>query len=159
MDFVQLATAAVSLLTPFMPYLVPLGKELKETVAEVIQKQGGAMVWQKAEEIWQKISVYFGNEEEFQDATRMLSRAPQDPTRQDMFVKLLAEHLQNNNALGEEIKKVLGGPSGVQRIIAGNDAQISRVRQAMAGTGEQIIEAGDRAVFTDLSQEQGFGTK
>jgi hypothetical protein len=79
-DIGQIAAATVATLAPFTPFLIEAGKAGGKKLAEVIAEKGGEAAWQKAQALWDKVRVHFGDDPEVQSAATMVATKPEDET-------------------------------------------------------------------------------
>ncbi len=154
-DVVSTSVAVVQVLAPFTPFLTKLGKATADKLTEAIEQHGGDIAWTTAQTLWEKIKARFGDDLEVQAASSMVAAKPEEETYQTTLAKVLAERLGQDQGLAQEFVALLGGKEAVQRVAAGNEAQISNTRQKMTGPGKQLVEGGDRAVITGIDQEMG----
>jgi hypothetical protein len=154
-DFISLSASIVTVISPFMPYLKSLGKNVQKKLEDVIAEKGGNLVWKKAETLWSKLKNIFQDDPEIEGASTMLSAAPENKTYQEILTQSLAKKLESNPELAQELLKIMGGKAGVQEVIAGNEAWIEGIKQKMASSGTQKVQGGDRAVIQDVNQEMG----
>jgi hypothetical protein len=152
-DGVTIATGAVNILSPFLPYLVNLGQGVGKKLEEVIAEKGGDTAWKLAESLWNKISRRFSDDEEVTDAAKMVARAPENGTRQEVLAEELAKRLQNAPDLAQELTQLMGGEERVNQITAGDDAWMARLRQTIEGAGKNILQAGNRAIISCTDQD------
>ena len=68
MDFQLIATAASTLLAPFIPYFLKAGKDLGSKLVELVSQKGGELVGKKAQEVWEKLERKLGDDPEVQAA-------------------------------------------------------------------------------------------
>ncbi|MBD2101787.1 hypothetical protein [Leptolyngbya sp. FACHB-261] len=154
-DIALIAKGTATLLSPFMPYLVPLGKSVQKKLEDVIAEKGGGAVWQQAQGLWNKVTGRFKDDPVVTAAATMVADDPEDAEQQKNFAKVLAKRLQDDPALAQDLLYVLGGSAGLQAVIGGDEAQISDIHQAMTRPGEQRVEGGRGAVISGVDQTQG----
>jgi hypothetical protein len=154
-DVALVAAGAVKILAPFLPFLMDVGKDAGKKLEEVIFEKGGEAVWSKAQSLWSKITERFKGDEEMTDVAKTVARAPGDKTRQEVLMQVLARLLKSSPDFASDLELLMGGEKAVQQIIAGDEAQIKRVRQEMEGKGTQSIQAGDKALIEDINQKMG----
>jgi hypothetical protein len=154
-DVVTVASGVVTVISPFLPYLMSLGNSTQKKLEEVVTKEGGEFVWKQAKTLWEKIKGRFQDDPEVTGAATLTAAAPQNETYQQVLVQVLAKKLESSSDLAEELLKLMGGEAGVQRVIAGNEAWIANIKQKMAGSGMQEVKGGDKSVLLGIEQIQG----
>ncbi len=152
----SIAQAAVALLSPFMPYLIPLGKSLGKKLEDVISEQGGEVVWEQAQKLWDKITGRLKDDPVVQAQATMVADAPASTAAQQLLTQKLSERLATNPDLLQEFLDIIGGPEGVQRVIAAKNAEVTDFDQNMAQAGIQEVTAGEGAKVRRFTQNQGF---
>jgi hypothetical protein len=151
----EIAAAAVTVLSPYIPVLTGALQKGGEELAKWVAQKGGELAWNKAQEVWKKITGSLGNDPGVTGAAAVLAEDPSDEGFQTALAKLLTKRMENNPDLVKELEAVLGGAAGVQKIVTGENAIVKNVRQAMKGSGKQDIEIGRGGRAGDLTQEQG----
>lgn len=150
-DYVAIATGAVSLLSPYLPHLLSLGGEVGNKLKDAVIDKGIDAAGEQAKKLWAKVTGYFGDDAELTSAAKLTAAAPQDAARQQILKDVLAQRLKEQPQLAEELLALLGGPKRLQQLIAGHDAEIKNVSFKMAGPGEEKLEAGDRAKIEGIN--------
>jgi hypothetical protein len=145
-DFASVSVAVVSLLSPYLPQLLSLGKRAGEKIGEAIIDKGVDAAGGQVKKLWGRISGYFKDDLEVTSAATMVAASPTDALRQQMLGQVLAERLKEHPELAEELIELMGGKERLQQIIVGNEATVRDIRMKMAGAGKQSIEGGDKAV-------------
>jgi len=151
LEFVEIAVAAVKLVGPYLPKLLDAAKGARD-VAEVLADTGGQAV-QTVQKVWDSVKGLFTSDDEVKAAGTMVAAKPTDAGRQEMLAEVLAQRLQSNPALAEEIVKLLGGEKRVQEMTVGAEGVIDRVRQTMEGAGQQMMKAGEKGRLSNAVQE------
>lgn len=154
-DLVSVSVAAVSLLSPYLPQLLSLGKTAGEKIGEAVLDKSLDAAGGQVKKLWDKISGYFKDDVEVTSAATMVAASPKDSLRQEMLGQVLAERLKAHPELAEELVKIMGGGERVQQINAGNEAIIRDIRMKMAGSGKQSISGGDKAVIKRVEMDMG----
>lgn len=154
MDPISIATAAVSLLSPFLPQLISLGSEMGGKIKDAIVDKGVSELGTQAKALWDKITSYFANDPVLTSVATVTAASPNDTDRQKMLIEELSKRLEGHPALAEELLKMMGGPKRVQELTAGYGAIIERVRFKMGGPGQQRISGGDMSTIKDVNFEQ-----
>jgi hypothetical protein len=148
MGIAEIATAAVALLAPYLPYLVSAAKG----AAEAIGKKGGEAAWTKAQEIWTKITSPAADSPALQGAAAVLASNPEDSTYQTTLAKVLAARLESDPNLARELAQLLGGPDAIQTVLIKQGSLGQRIMQTLTGDAKQSVEISDRSVGTDITQ-------
>lgn len=151
MDFVSIATGAVSLLSPFLPHLISLGSEVGGKIKDAVVDKGASVLGKQAKALWDKITGYFGDDPVLTSVATVTAASPEDTDRQKLLIEELAKRLKDHPDLAEDLLKMMGGPKRVQQLTAGYDAIIRDVSFKMGvpgeQTGEQTLKAGDKATI------------
>lgn len=153
MDFVSIATGVVSILSPYLPQLLSLGKSVGEKIGDAVIKGGVGALDDQAKRLWAKVSNYFKDDPVITSAATVAADAPGDTTRQQFFTEILAQRLKDHPGLADELLEMMGGPKRLQQVIVGHEAIIKLLHQKMAGPGEQNVKAGDKATLEGITQE------
>lgn len=153
-DTGQIAIVTTSILAPFMPFLIDVGKAASKKLAEVIAQQGGEAAWKKAQALWGKLSAWFGDDPELRSAATMMAVRPQDQTRQSMLAEVLIARLQENPRLAQELTELIGGQSAIQQVLADRGSWVGDIIQHMEGSGEQIVQANENSVIKGVWQSK-----
>lgn len=151
----EIATAVVATLTPFLPYLINSGETIGEKLLEVIAERGGEAAWQRAQTVWQKIAARFRSEPEFEKTAELVAINPVELQFQKLLGNQLAKRLAEHPELIVELEELLGGPQGIQQVIAGQEAIIEDITQTMSHAGQQTVQGGERAEIRRVSQSMG----
>jgi hypothetical protein len=124
------------------------GKKL----AEVITEKSSEAAWKKAQALWDKLKVHFGDDPEVQSATAMVAAKPEDETRQTMLAEVLADRLQSYPVLTDELLALVGGQESLQQVLADRSSWVENVTQRIAGSGKQVVKANDNSIITGVRQ-------
>jgi hypothetical protein len=153
-DSGQVAVATVAAIAPFTPFLIEMGSAGVKKLSEVIAQKGGEAAWEKAKQLWEKLKTRFGKDKEVQSAATMVAAKPGNETRQKMLAEVLAERLEQQPKLVEELAGLLGGVKGVQKVLADKSSWVEDITQRMKGSGEQIVQASDDSVIRCVKQSK-----
>lgn len=149
---IEIATATVTALAPYVPYLLKGVKAAGGKFAEGMATKGGELAGGQISEIWDKIKKHFGEHPELEHAAGLVAAGPADPTYQTVFAKALATYLGKNPQLSEDLLKLLGGEQGVQKVIADRSSTVEDVTQEIEGSGTQSVEATDNSTVRGVRQ-------
>jgi hypothetical protein len=148
-DFVSVASGAVKILGPFLPYLDPFRKALQKKIEDVTANAA----WDQAKGLWGKITGRFKDDKDLNEAAEAVAALPNNAILQKALTEVLASRLQSAPDLTDELMKLLGGEKRLQEIVAGNEATIHDIRMKMAEAGTQRIEGGDKARISKVDME------
>jgi hypothetical protein len=148
-DFVSVASGAVKILGPFLPYLDPFRKALQKKIEDVTANAA----WDQAKGLWGKITGRFKDDKDLNEAAEAVAALPNNAILQKALTEVLASRLQSAPDLTDELMKLLGGEKRLQEIVAGNEATIHDIRLKMAEAGTQRIEGGDKARISKVDME------
>ncbi len=151
-DVAHTAAAVVATLAPFTPLLVQAGKFTGKALAEMVVQKGGEQAWNKAQSIWAKLSGHADQDNDFQDAATMLARRPEDKPRQEMLAEIVANYLQEDPALANDLFGLLGGGKAVQEVLADKNSLVMAVTQSLKGTGSQTVRASNGSAIIGVNQ-------
>ena len=158
----SLAQSAVALVSPFLPYLLSAGQTLTESVqkklTDVIAENGGTVVWETANKVWNRITSLFQGNRTAEAKLTLAADEPGVPGHLTSLVKELEKRLAEDAALVREFQDLLEGNPAVQKMIAGRRGLIFEGLQEMADTGEQIQQVGKEGAIWRGTQRQGFST-
>lgn len=154
-DIISLAASIVTLISPFMPHLKSLGQNVQKKLEDVIAEKDGEL-WEQAQTLWSKLKGIFQEDPEIEAQSNLLSTAPENKIYQEILTKSLAEKLESNPDLANELLKLMGGEAGVQKVIGGDEAWIEGIRQKMASSGTQETRGGNKSVIKNVTQEMGL---
>ena len=155
MDPQAVMTAAVAFLAPYTPQLLELGKKSAEEAAKTLSKKGAEAGWNKAVNLWTKLSARFKKDPKITAVTQALATDPQDKDFQVKLASLFAERLADDPALTEELAQILGGQARVQEMLAENNSLLLAVEQQMQGSGKQTIKATGNSAIIGARQVMG----
>lgn len=154
-DFVSIAAGAISILSPYLPQLLSIGKDVGSGIKDAVIDKGVDALGSQAKKLWEKIWGSFKSDPVLTSAATMVADSPEDAGRRKMLAEVLAQRLENNPELARELLEIIGGPTRLQQVIAGNEATIRDIRQKMKGSGEQTIRSGDKAIIERVEQDMG----
>jgi HEAT repeat protein len=117
-DTAQITATVVTLVAPFMLYLLEPSKVVGQKWAEKVVEKGCEAAWNQAQALWEKIHSRFGNNAKVKGSALMVSADPDDETLQAMFAKALAPHLQENPQFAQELLQIISGSQAVQEVLA-----------------------------------------
>ncbi len=148
--FSQLAVAVVSVISPFLPQLLNLGKSVAKAVTEEVSERIVDKGWNRAAALWAKIKEHFGNHDELMDAAQLLAHRPDDEDRQTIFASILNTLLVANPDVVADFLSLMGGKEAVAEVVATRDSVVRRVRQRIS-YGHARVQADDSEI-TDVEQ-------
>lgn len=149
-----IATTVVTLVAPFTPYLLEVGKAVGQKWAETVAEKGGEETWNKAKAIWEKIQSRFGTDASVKGAALMVSADPENESYQTMLAKVLGEHLKEDPQFAQELLQLAGGQQSVQEVLADHSSWVEKVAQQMGGSGTQNVKASDHSVIKGVKQSK-----
>jgi len=152
MNIEQIAMAAIASLAPFSPFLVEMGKEGGNKLAEVIAAKGGEAAWEQAQKVWQAIKRRFQDDAKVEKVTELVALDPDNDNYHKLLGQLLVERMQADDAFADELLAAMGGQEAAQSMIATHHSTIKNAQQNMEGTGRQEIRADDHSRIEDVSQ-------
>lgn len=148
----EVSAAVVTILTPFIPYLVNAAKFSASAISEMIVQKGAEATWQRAQTIWAKISGRYANDDVIHGAALMLAAQPENEQFQSTLAHQLAVRLKEDQELLLELRALIGGQESIQKVLA-DKGLVKDVIQKMSGTsGTQIIEAKNKGEIRGVKQ-------
>ncbi len=153
-EITQIAAAIVTLIAPFTPYLLEVGKIAGHTWTETIAEKGGEAAWSKAKMIWEKIQSHVGDDPIVKGAALMVSADPEDSSTQTLLINALATHLNVDPQLMQELLHLLGGKRAVQEVLADRQSCVVEVTQELKGNGTQSVKASEGSTIKGVRQSK-----
>jgi hypothetical protein len=152
MDYVQIASATVAWISPFLPYLLNAVKASGKKFADILAEKGGDVAWGTAQTIWEKVTKGAEKNPELKGASMMVAAKPTHQTYQAIFIDTLAQQLKSDPSMAKDLMELLGGKEAVQKVLADNNSVVERAKQEMKGSGKQIIKASKRSTIKGVTQ-------
>ena len=125
-------SALTSFITPFLPFLLKLGKDATETVAESAASKFGEAAWQKAQATWTALSPKVNAKETVKEAVADVTNNPEDEDYQAALRVQLKKLLANDEALANQLTKILQSDSP-------NNTLTTQITQTVTGNQNQTI--------------------
>ena len=149
MEIQTLAQNVVQFLTPFLPYLLQVGKKAGEKAIEEVGKKFGSETVEKAKSLWGKLRVNKNVERAAQDVAAM----PDDPDAQAALRLQLKKLLKANESLAKDTVHLMENKV-VQRVLAERGSEIRNVEQRAKGGGatRQNAIARGKSIIEDVIQ-------
>jgi hypothetical protein len=153
-EIAQISTAIVTLIAPFTPYLLEVGKATGQKWVETVAEKGGEAAWSRAKMIWEKIHSHVGDDPKVKGAALMVSADPEDSATQTLLVNALATHLNTDPQLMQELLHLLVGSRAVQEALADRQSGVEDVTQEIKGTGTQRVKASEGSIIKGVRQSK-----
>ena len=125
-------SALTSFITPFLPFLLKLGKDATETAAESAASKFGEAAWQKAQATWTALSPKVNAKETVKEAVADVTNNPEDEDYQAALRVQLKKLLANDEALANQLTKILQSDSP-------NNTLTTQITQTVTGNQNQTI--------------------
>jgi hypothetical protein len=151
-DIVQIASAAVAIVSPHLPALLKAGKFAGEKLIEAAAKKTADKALEKAGAVWDTLKGYFGEKPDLEAAANLLATNPKDPTYQKVLAKPLASLLKEKPELSEKLLALMGGEQRVQEVLAERASWVDDVTQELEGAGTQRVKAKDESIIRGVRQ-------
>lgn len=100
-------SALAAFLSPFLPFLLKIGKQSTEKTAEVVSTKLSTIAWQKAQAIWNKLRPKIVAKEAAKEAVEDVARNPNDEDMQASFRLQLKKLLEQDETLKREIIEIM----------------------------------------------------
>ena len=147
--------ALTTFLTPFLPYLLKLGKGAAETATETAANKFGEAAWQKAQTVWTRLSPKVEAKASAKEAAADVASNPTDEDAQAALRLQLKKLLANDEALAEQLAQILQKDTpklGTQitQTVTGNQNQV--IGQVSGGqvfgnvTGSVVVSGSGNSV-------------
>ncbi len=153
-EITQIAAAIVTLIAPFTPYLLEVGKATGQKWAETLAEKGGEAAWSKAKMIWEKIHANVGEDPKVKGAALVVSADPEDLSAQTLLTNVLATHLNADPQFMRELLHLLGGTQAVQEVLTDRQSWVEEATQELKGTGTQSIKASEGSIIKGVRQSK-----
>ena len=118
-------------ISPFLPFLLNLGKQATEKATESAAEKFGEAAWEKAKSIWQVLHPKVKTKESVQEAINDVTNQPKDEDFQTVLRVQLKKLLEQDQALSRQISEIMEGDAsdgtpGIQIIqnVTGNQNQV-----------------------------------
>jgi hypothetical protein len=109
LDATELAELLVGLLCPALPFLVKVSEKVVEDVSADAVKALGKSTWDKAKNIWEKLSPQVQQQKTAQQAVIKFLQRP-DKVSQFTLISEIRDILESNPALAQELLKLEQNP-------------------------------------------------
>lgn len=152
-NYQELAKMLTVTLSPFLPFLVDLGKASAKKLAEVIAENGGEAIWKKSQAIWKEISIRYKDDPEVESASIMVANKPDDAKRREILADVLTLKFQSDPNFAENLIRNLGGNDVIQRIVSNHESWVQNIVLETSGNAEitQTIEADNNSTIKDVT--------
>jgi hypothetical protein len=148
-NYLQIATAAASLLAPFMPFLIEGVKEAAKGLGQSVGKAS----YEQARSIWAAIKSNIGDNKKIDKAAKVLMEKPQNEDYQAQLAIALAEQLKARPDLAKELFTLLGGQDSIQEVLAEKGSWVENIEQTTGGKGNrQKVHAKNDSVIKGVKQ-------
>jgi hypothetical protein len=119
----------VSFLAPLLPLLIKAGG----TASEELGKEVSNDVWEKAKEIWKRISPKVSKKPTLQAAVDDVAQSPEDPDFQTVLKVQLEKLFEQEPSLLKDISQIL------QEYEAAKDSSSTQINQQIHGKNNKTI--------------------
>jgi hypothetical protein len=151
MDLSALVPQLVTLLIPFLPYLVK-GDE----VAEEAESKFGAAAWERAKTLWGKLHPKVAAKAAAQEAVQDAAAAPDNEDAKAALRVQLKKLLADDPGLAEEIARQLSGAQAAGVVVTASGPRSVAVGGSIKGstitTGDQNTVNQQRSTFVSESK-------
>jgi hypothetical protein len=152
-DVTELTKAVVSVLIPFLPFMIEGAHSATKKVAEVIAQKGGEAAWSRAQAVWARIKALLPTAPSLARAAENVATDPAEPGYRDALLRAMQMHIETHPKLALELAGLLGNEHGIQEIIV-NSSRIEDVTQELSGSGKQSVKAARGAVVRGVRQKK-----
>ena len=148
----DLALAAVTLISPALPYLTAAGTIAAKGIADGIGKAAGASAWKGVEAVWKRMTTAASDDPKLKRAIDLVKADPSDAGSLEMLRKTIEACLERDPAFIKDLLEAIGSEQSVQELIVRRGSRISGAEQQMEGSGRQTTEALDDSVVERVIQ-------
>ena len=135
----ELAALISSFLTPFLPHLLKLGEPVTEDAGKKIGAKLGEETWNKAKQVWTKLSPKVVEKPLAQGAVAALAIDADDEDAKDALTKQIKKLLTTNPELADNLQQMLNNSAGtVQKVVS--------VTQTVTGNKNIVIGEASGAI-------------
>lgn len=140
----EIATLLASFLTPFLPYLLNLGKPVAESAGQKLGANLGEGAWEKAKQLWSKLAPNVAEKPLAQGAAEALAEDAQDPDAQEILTKQLSKLLAANPDLAQTVQQLLATDAEVVSKVVSITQQVKGDKNIVIGeaSGQVNIRQG-----------------
>jgi hypothetical protein len=148
----DLALAAVTLISPALPYLTAAGTVAAKGLADGIGKAAGASAWKGVEAVWKRMTAAASDDAKLKGAIDLVKADPLDEQSLAMLRKTIQVCLERDPAFKKDLLEAMGGEQSVQEMVARRGSRISGSEQQNEGSGRLVMEASDNSVIENSRQ-------
>lgn len=139
----ELAALLTSFVAPFLPHLLNLGKSAAESAGKKLGEKLGAGSWEKAKQVWEKLSPKLQEKPLAQGAAAVIAQDTQDKDAQAILTKQLEKLLDANPELASSLRQMLD--ENAEAV-----ASVTHITQTV--TGDKNITIGNASGSTNITQ-------
>ena len=125
-------TTLTAFITPFLPWLLKLGKGATETAMESAASKFGEAAWQKAQAVWTALSPKVNVKETAKEAVIDVANNPEDEDYQAALRVQLKKLLANDTILANQLTKILQADTY-------NNLSTTQITQTVTGNQNQTV--------------------
>lgn len=148
MDFGILAHSVITVIAPYLPYVLTAGGK----AAEGALKKVGEDAWGKAKTLWSKLSPGIEKDPAAMAMAQKVAASPDDQRAQSALELCIEDILRNDSALAGEVANLLNVGGSSNQVIAAGRGSVAAGRDM---TGNTIVTGGGLHVKGDGN---AFGT-
>jgi hypothetical protein len=127
----------VTFLSPFLPFLLSLGKKATEKATETAAGKFGETAWKKAEVVWEKLEPHMEAKPEIKAAVEQVAVKPESAARQ----AVLQEELEGLFKAQPDLLKTIA------QILAPDDAgSVARTQIQQTVSGGNVFNIADSQI-------------
>jgi|SRR5947209_2311513 len=142
MDFGILAHSVITVIAPYLPYVLTAGGK----AAEGALKKAGEDAWGKAKTLWSKLGPSIENDPAAVAMAQKVAASPDDQRAQSALEIYIEEILRNDVALADEVARLLNAGGSFNQVIAAGKGSVAAGRDM---TGNTIVTGGGLHVKGD----------
>lgn len=133
-------SAIIAFISPFLPYLVNLGRQSTEKLTEKASEQFSETAWQKAQVVWQKLHPKVRAKAAATEAIEDVVANPNDEEMQTVLRVQLKKLLQQDTELAHEI-------AGLLKADGASEPPQAQLIQDVIGNKNQVIGSSQGTVI------------
>ncbi len=145
-------SALTAFITPFLPFLLKLGKDATAAATDSAASKFGEAAWQKAQAVWTALSPKVDAKETAKEAVTDVASNPEDEDYQAALRVQLKKLLANDAALTDQLTKILQSDSP-------DNLPTTQITQNVRGNQNQTIgQVSGGQVFGNVTGSVTIGS-
>lgn len=139
----EIAVLLTTFLSPFLPFLINIGKPVSEEAGKKLGAKLGEGTWEVAKRAWEKIAPKVNEKPLAKGAAAAVSEDPQDKDAQTVLAKQVEKLLTANPDLSKELQDLL---------VTASVFETKEVEVTQTVTGDKNIIIGEGNGIINITQ-------